>query len=579
VWAAVYRILSPEQRRRAVVLLCLTIIGTVMEMAGLGLIVPVMAIIVDPALAARYPPAQAVIDFLGNPAPAQIAIGAMSTLLLVHVIRLSFLALLVREQVRFAFAQQLDMSHRLFRTYLRQPYVFHLQRNSAELIQNTLMEVGRFTFDVLLPITVMVTEGLVLIGFALLLVSIEPVGALGLATLLGAAGWSFHRFVRSTVDRNAAARQRHESLRLQHLQQGLSGVKDVILMGRQPEFLERFDAHNRSAASIAQFQLTLQQLPRLWLELLAVVGLAALVIFMAAQGREIAAVLPTLGVFAAAAFRLMPSANRLLSSIQTMRFGRPALKRIDRELALVDHGLAGRSAEVLPFDREIRLVDATFTYPTGTRPALDHISLVIRKGESIGFVGASGSGKSTLVDVLLGLLSLESGRLEVDGHDVQARLRDWQDRIGYVPQSIYLTDDTLRRNVAFGVADEAIDDRAVWRAIKAAQLEDLVTALPDKLDSVVGERGVRLSGGQRQRIGIARALYYDPPLLVLDEATSALDAATEREVMLAVNALHGTKTLLIVAHRLTTLESCDRVVTLDGGRLVHRPAPLEVHQS
>jgi ABC-type multidrug transport system fused ATPase/permease subunit len=286
------------------------------------------------------------------------------------------------------------------------------------------------------------------------------------------------------------------------------------------------------------------------------------------------AILPILGVFGASAFRLLPSVNRLLNAVQSMRFSETVIDSLYNELRLPAPDLARRSPPPREeFQKEIRVSEVTFTYAGASRPALSNVSFNVAKGESVGLVGPSGSGKSTAIDVVLGLLTPSSGTVVVDGIDIQENLRRWQDQIGYVPQSIFLTDDSLLRNVAYGIAPDDVDIEAVHRAIRAAQLEEFVAGLPEGLATVVGERGVRLSGGQRQRIGIARALYHDPAVLVLDEATSALDTATERGVMQAVEALHGSKTILIVAHRLSTVENCDRILRLHEGRLVEEGPP------
>jgi ABC-type multidrug transport system fused ATPase/permease subunit len=259
--------------------------------------------------------------------------------------------------------------------------------------------------------------------------------------------------------------------------------------------------------------------------------------------------------------------------VQSLRYGLPVINVLHEELNLAIPKVAATRSPVTPFHEGLELSRVTYTYPGAAEPALKNVSLLIQRGESVGFVGASGAGKSTLVDILLGLLTPDTGEMLVDGKDIQLNLRNWQDQIGYVPQSIFLTDDTLRRNVAFGLANEQIDDVAVQRAIRAAQLEEFVTSLPDGQETFVGERGIRLSGGQRQRIGIARALYHDPAVLVLDEATSALDTATEAGVIQAVTALQGTKTVIVVAHRLSTVEHCNRLYRLHEGRLLEEGPP------
>jgi ABC-type multidrug transport system fused ATPase/permease subunit len=294
---------------------------------------------------------------------------------------------------------------------------------------------------------------------------------------------------------------------------------------------------------------------------------------MLAQNRALEAVLPTLGLFAAAAFRLMPSVNRVLGAVQSLRYGMPVIDTLCAEFKLAVPEIAVTQRSVTPFRATLELNQITYAYPAVAEPALKDISLAIQRGESVGFIGASGAGKSTLVDILLGLLAPDTGEVRVDGNDIQKNLRNWQDQIGYVPQSIFLTDDTLRRNVAFGLPNEQINDAAVHRAIRAAQLEEFVDSLPDGLETFVGERGIRLSGGQRQRIGIARAIYHDPAVLVLDEATSSLDTETERGVMQAITALQGSKTILIIAHRLSTVEHCNRLYRLQDGRVVEEGTP------
>lgn len=566
--AKIWGLLCTNERHGAITLLGLMSIGMVLETLGVGLVIPALAVLTKPDIASSYPWLRGPLQALGNPSQQDLVIGGMSVLVSVYLVKALFLAFLAWKKAGFCFLVQAQLSQRLFTTYLRQPYIFHLQRNSAQLLNNVTGEITVFTFNATLPCMVLATEALVIVGLCSLLLAVEPLGAFIVASVLGVAGWGFYRLTRARVAHWGRIRQHHEGLRIQHVQQGLGGTKDVKLLGREADFIEQYRVHNAQSARVGQFQATLQELPRLWLEFLAVLGLAMLVTTMIAQGRALDAVLPTLGLFAAAAFRLMPSVTRVLGAWQSLRYALPVIDRLHTELGLPAPEPVVTGAPSARLERTLAMHEVTYTYPEAAQPALESLSLAIQRGECVGFIGASGAGKSTLVDILLGLLTPDAGEVRVDGRDIQPALRNWQNQIGYVPQSIFLTDDTLRRNVAFGVAADDIDDAAVRRAIGAAQLDDFVTALPQGLDTIVGERGARLSGGQRQRIGIARALYHDPEVLVLDEATSALDTATERDVMMAVRALRGTKTIIIVAHRLSTVAECDRLCRLDHGRVV-----------
>lgn len=561
-------LLSRDQRRAAMILLGLMLVGMVLETLGIGMVIPALALMTQADLAAKYPAIAPWLDSLGNPSRERLVVAGMLVLIGVYVVKTLFLAFLAWRQTQFIYAMQIDLSQRLFIGYLRQPYTFHLQRNSALLIRNVLNETGILAHTAVSAGMVLLTEILVLLGVAALLLAVEPLGALLVVSTLGLAGWSFNHFTRDLILRWGEARQLHDGLRIQHLQQGLGGAKDVKLLGREDDFLAQYRLHNAGNARAGQRQTTLQALPRLWLEMLAVIGLAALVLTMIGQGKPMEALLPALGLFAAAAFRFMPSINRVLNAIQNLRYSLPAVDTIHNEFRLLDGAMAPRRGLPLLFNESLTLHQVSFRYPLSDLQALHDISLSIPRGSAVGFIGGSGAGKSTLADIVLGLLTPVSGAVRVDGIDIQTNLRGWQDQIGYVPQSIFLTDDTLRRNIAFGLSSGNIDETAVLRAIRAAQLEQFVIDLPQGLDTIVGERGIRLSGGQRQRIGIARALYHDPSVLVLDEATSSLDIATERDFMQAVRALRGDKTLLIVAHRLSTVEQCDRLYRLEHGKVV-----------
>jgi len=556
-------ILSLEEKTKARNQLLLMLIGMLLEMLGVGMVIPLVALLTR----ASPLPSLPVWSHFGEITEEALVYGAMAGLVLVYLVKNLFLGFLLWSQSTFAYEVQANLSKRLFSSYLHQPYAFHLQQNSALLIRNATTEANLFASHALMQGLQLMAELLVVLGVAILLMLVEPVGTLIVGLTLGIVATLFFRTTRARVLLWGEQRQFHEGLRLQHLQQGLGGIKDVILSGRQEVFLSQYDQHNNAASIAARHQEFLKQVPRLGLEWLAIFGLAVLVMSMMVQGRSLADVAPVIGAFAAAAFRLMPSLNRILGSIQTLRYMSPVIDTLNEQVHLPLSGSRKGSMQ-LTFDRDIRVDNVSFSYQADGIPALQQISLIIEKGRTVGFIGTSGSGKSTLIDIVLGLLQPGDGTILVDGQDVRANLRAWQAMIGYVPQTIYLTDDTLKRNVAFGVPDDHIDESAVVAAIKAAQLEDFIACLPQGLDTPVGERGVRLSGGQRQRIGIARALYHDPEVLILDEATSALDNKTERGFMDAIDALRGRKTILIVAHRLSTVEQCNQIFQLEHGQLI-----------
>ncbi len=572
----IWRLLTAEQQREAIVLLGLMLVGMVFETFGVAVVMPALALMTQSNLADKYPVLVPWLNSLGNPSHERLVVAGMLFLVGVYVVKTLFLAFLVWRQMQCVYGVQQSLAQRLYAGYLRQPYVFHLQRNSAQMINNVLPELSLFTHTGLASGLSLLTEFLGLLGIMALLIVLEPLGALVVMMTLGLVALGYVHFTKDLVLRWGVARQYHEGLRLQHLQQGLGSVKDVKLLGREDDFLAQFREHTIGSAKIGQRQSTLQQLPRLGLELSAIIGLVVLIMVMIGQGIPVESLLPALGVFAAAAFRVMPSVNRMLGAIQSLRYVWPVIDALYSEICLLAEGPAARESRPLAFNAKLIIDEVGFRYPSTDTQALHGVSLTIDRCSSVGFIGSSGSGKSTLMDIILGLLTPERGTVKVDGVDIQTNLRGWQSQIGYVPQSIALTDDTLRRNVAFGLSSEHIDDAAVWRALRSAQLEHFVNDLPDKLDTLVGERGVRLSGGQRQRIGIARALYHNPPVLVLDEATSSLDAATERDFMDVVCALQGAKTVLIVAHRLSTVERCDCLYRLEGGKVVAAGSPASL---
>lgn len=560
-------LLEPAQMRAGVSLLVLMLIGLLLETLGIGLIIPVLAIITDPAVMSRYSRLADWVSIFGTPSPALMVGIVMGAMLVVYAVKSAFLAFLAWRQARFVFAIESRLSYRLYAGYLRQPYTFHMQNNSALLIRNVTTGVGQFA-GAIMAAAGLVSETLVLIGIVALLIYAEPMGALLVGGTLGLASYIFYQLTKERILRWGGARQYHEGQRIQRLQQGLGGVRDVKILGKEDEFVQQYQVHNAANAQVGKRQSVIVALPRLWLELVAVAGLVTLVLTMLQQGKSVTAIVPTLGLFSAAAFRLMPSANKFLSGTQNLRYNLPVIETLYGERHIIAEVTElPQAGESLALENELRLENISYSYAGSQAPVLSEVSFSIPCGSSAGFIGASGAGKSTLINIILGLLAPTSGKVLADGVDVHTALRGWQRCIGYVPQSVFLVDDTLRRNIAFGLTDDQIDDLAVQRAIAAAQLTQFIASLPEGLDTVVGERGVRISGGQAQRIGIARALYRDPPVLVLDEASSSLDTATEEAVMEAVKALRHDKTVLIIAHRLSTVSHCDTLFEVMEGRV------------
>ena len=573
-------LLTASQKRQLIILAFLLLIGMFFEMAGLGVLLPALGLMLKSDIVKDYPLLKPVVNYLGNPSQKKLLIYGMEILIFIYLAKTIYLIFLGWKQSKFTTQLSADLSEKLFLGYMRQPYTFHLQRNSAELLRNIQTEVGQFTAVSQAAVT-LTSELSVITGIAFLLILAEPIGAISVTLFLGLTAFVFHRLTRNKLLKWGVSRQYHAGHTNKHLLQGLGGVKDIKLMGREENFLDEFAVHNRAYARIQLKTMTLSLAPRFYLELFAVLGLVGLILAMVLQNKPLGLLIPTIGIFVAAAFRMIPSLNRIMSSMQTVRYTQSTVEVLYKELVTINesrkNGLKNKSK--LDFREKLCGNNLTFSYNGATSNAIDNINICIRKGQSVGLIGASGSGKSTLVDLLLGLLEPEQGEFLIDGQNMKDNLRKWQNKIGYVPQAIYLIDDSLRKNIAFGIPDEQIDDEAVMRALKAAQMDDFVNTLPEKLETFVGERGVRLSGGQRQRIGIARALYHDPEVLVLDEATSALDTETEKGVMIAVNALHGNKTIIIVAHRLTTVEKCDYIYKLDKGKIIEEGISLNLIKS
>ena len=557
-----WSVLQRNERRSLSGVFILILIGTILETLSVGLMIPVLSVIASDE--------RKISLFFLTIEPSfnktqliQLAVGFM---LAVYVVKNVFLAVSTWIQRGFLTRVTSRIAARMLEVYIRQPYAFHLRKNSSSLIRNT-QDAQLIVAGGIEPMLTILTEGLIALALFAVLVAIEPLGTICVIGVLLGATFVFQRFFDQKLQRWGTLRQIQKGAIIQTIQQGLGAVKDVQVLGREDWFVDEHRERQALDANLLRRINTVQAIPRLWLEVMAIAGLVGLVVIMLATGKEIDRIIPTVGLFAATSFKVLPSINKLVNSRQTLKVSRSTIETIHHDLDLpvamsrstVNSGFQFKSVVVEHLD---------FKYEQSESLVLSSINLKILSGEAVGFVGQSGSGKSTLIDIMLGLLHPQTGSVFINGQSIEDVKQSWQKTIGYIPQTIFLMDDSLRRNIAIGIADAEIDEVAITEALKSAQLEEFVASLPDGLDTVVGERGVRLSGGQRQRIGIARALYHRPSVLVLDEATSSLDTETEHGVMQAVQALQGDKTVIIVAHRLSTVEYCDRLYRLDAGRIV-----------
>jgi len=569
-------LLTPRQKRRAVLQGCLILIGMVFEAASLGAIMPVGRLFTSgsgPGVTAMVP------TWLLDSYPSlrdQPLLWGLGVLLVLGVAKSAVVAVVIWQQSKFVADVALSVSCQLMASYLRRPWTFHMQHNSSQLITTATGEVAIFT-QAVASVIIVVTEIVVFCGVAGLLFWLSPLAAVTAVTVFGLATFAFQKVVDAKLKQWSKRRQHYERERLKHLQEGLHAIKPIKVSGREPFFQSRFEQSAGQAMLVWQRQNAIYQYGRLWYELVAVATVVVLTAVLLWSGMTTSTILPILALFAAAAFRLLPSAARLLSNAQTVENATPAVQAIASELTWFASQPSVARDTLAAGAGGVTVEDICYRYPNSPTDVLSDVSLSISPGSTVGILGGSGAGKSTLVDVILSLLTPTRGRVSVDGVDVHAPSAPaLYGRVGYVPQTIYLLDDTIRRNIVFGLDEADVSSSRIEEVLAATRLTSFIATLPDGIDTVIGEQGVRLSGGQRQRIGIARALYQNPSILILDEATSALDIATEAEVMAAIHAMHGQKTIIIIAHRLSTLADCDIVYRLESGRVVASGSPAEI---
>jgi ATP-binding cassette subfamily C protein len=565
-------LLDGPTRRRLPILMASFALVALLEVFSIGLIFPLMIALVNPSGLTDMPIFGWLDVYMAQFDRAQLIIWLGLLIGAGFVIKNALAVLLVRWQYRIIFNAEASAGERLYARYLTAPWPVVAGRNTSELIRNASNSVSHAFLSVIIPGITLASELTLAILVIAMLLALDPAIAAATLAFSLAAGSVYYLGVRNRLAQIGHEFQDANFGLLNHLKQGLGAGREIRVLSRSDEFLRQLHDVRRAYAQSQARRSFLQVLPRYYFETMLVFAVIAIVAAMTlTRGAE--AVPPILALFAVATLRLLASAGRILTLIQQIRIGLAPLAAISHDMQHLRPAdprastpVGGRTDRSHGAPGGIVLTNVTFSYGSD-RPAIADLSLTIHWGESLGILGPSGSGKSTLIDLILGLIVPDAGRIEIDSHDMTSILPSWQRRVGYVPQTIYLTDDTLRRNVAFGLADDVIDNDALRRALRQANLDGFVASLPRGADTPVGELGAFLSGGQRQRIGIARALYHDPSVLVLDEATSALDSETEAVVLSAVEALAGQKTVIVVAHRLSTVRRCDRLLMLSQGKV------------
>lgn len=566
----IWGLLIPAERLRFVGLIFVTILSSIVELFGVAGILPFLSVLSDPTLFETNPLLQWYYQFYAfeTAKDATVMMGGM--LLLLIVTSMAIRAGVTYVQIRFGLMRGYTLSARLLQGYLQQEYVFHLSRNTSDLGQTLLSEVDAVVRGSILPAILVITHVLTVLYIGALLFFVEPYVALGATGVLMGTYLSVALFFRRRLTRTGERRVEANGARFKVVQEVSGGLKEIKFTGLEQTSLKRFRAPARELAQHQTSGQTISRLPRYVLEATAYSGFIIMILLLILiQGQSMGSLVPLLGLIGMSAGKLFPALQQMFQQISTIQFTDAALERLSDRLHALNPPQPVADAPALRLTTELQLDQLRYRYPSGEKDTLNGLSARIPAHTTVGIVGGTGAGKTTVIDLILGLLRPDQGTILVDGTPItDDSVRGWQKAIGYVPQTIFLTDDSVASNIAFGLGSDQVDHAAVERAARIANLHDFVISeLPDGYDTLVGERGVRLSGGQRQRIGIARALYHDPDLLILDEATSALDNVTERAVMDAVHALGQEKTIVMIAHRLSTVEACDTIFVLEHGQI------------
>ncbi len=568
-------VLDRRQKINLCILLVIIFIGAFVELLGVSAIMPLINVAMNPETIDEKWYFVLIRKYTGITDANQMILFLAVLLIVIYILKNVYVMVMYSLQYRFVFNNQQRLSVRMMKSYMQQDYLFHVSKNVAEFQRNITSDVNGF-FTIVLNVLQFLAEFSVSAALVIFLFVQDWVSTMAVAVLLFLFMGIFTIFFRKVLVKIGEQSRQANVLVTKWLFQAFSGIKEVKVANKESFFISNYNRHYKDCVRVQRQQSILTYLPKPVMETVCICSLMlAMIIKIAVVKSDIVSFVTTLSVFAVAAFRMLPSFNKITGYISGMMFNKPAIDSVYRDLKEIEQLMEQKTAEhedtiKVMLHSSIRLNNVSFRYPESDKWILKNASLEITKNTSVALIGASGAGKTTAADLMLGILQPQEGTVTIDGTDLRKCMKSWHEDIGYIPQVIYLMDDNIRANVAFGIPDAEIDDDAVQKALREAQLDQFVNSLPNGLDTLIGDRGVKLSGGQRQRIGIARALYRNPNVLVLDEATSALDSDTEKEVMEAIDGLHGTRTLIVIAHRLSTIKKCDKIFEVGGGGFIER---------
>lgn len=567
------KIMNNKQKGKMGILLVMMVIGAVLETASISLIIPVMTLVINPDSVQNNALMSAVYNGLHMQSTRQFTIVVMMSMIFAFVLKNLFLFALQKLMYRFVYSNQFETQQKLLRSFVKKSYEFYLNIETSTIQRIIAADVVN-AYLLILSVLQITSECIIFLMLAIALLIVDFKMTMVIAGVLVLTLFVIKNVIKPIMNRTGKENQDYAGMIYQWLSQTVMGIKEIKIIGRENYFIDEYCERGSHYVAAMERLSLFSNAPKLLIETVCIAGMICYMLVIVLSGQELTAMMPALSAFAMAAVRLMPSANRINNQLTQVAYYEPffmnvsdnLLEEIDDER--IDMSYARDNGEKLPVKDKIVLDNITYAYPNTEKLIFDHAHMEIPVGSSVGIVGGSGSGKTTIVDILLGLLNIREGQITADGTDIQTNYRAWLKNVGYIPQMIFLLDDDIRKNVAFGIPEEEIDEDRLWYALKEAQLDEFVKTLPEGIHTGIGERGIRISGGQRQRIGIARALYNDPEVLILDEATSALDNDTEAAIMESINRFQGRKTLVIIAHRLQTIEKCDMVYRVENGKIL-----------